>query len=104
MSGVHDLAGRSGFGPIEAEANEPVFHEEWERRVFALMVATVAGEEYNLDEFRYAIEQMERKEYLETSYYEHWLFAVERLLVEKGLISEADLRAARVKIEKEEGK
>ncbi|MGB1548576.1 MAG: hypothetical protein ACPHIA_08625 [Alphaproteobacteria bacterium] len=103
MSGVHDLAGRPGFGPIVREADEPVFHEEWERRMFAVMMATFASGEFNLDEFRYAIEQMAPKEYLESSYYEHWLFAVERLLVQKGLISEAELRAMRAKIEKGEG-
>ena len=102
MSGVHELAGRSGFGPIEREANEPVFHEEWERRVFALMMATFAAGEYNLDAFRHAIERMGREEYLKASYYEHWLFAVERLLVEKGCISEAELQGHTRKNRKEE--
>ncbi len=28
---IHDMGGMHGFGPVEAEPNEPVFHEDWER-------------------------------------------------------------------------
>ena len=34
MNGVHDLGGMHGFGPIEREENEPLFHAEWEARVW----------------------------------------------------------------------
>ncbi|MDE0479634.1 MAG: nitrile hydratase subunit beta, partial [Gammaproteobacteria bacterium] len=37
MRGGHDLGGRQGFGPVDPEPDEPVFHDEWEKRVFALM-------------------------------------------------------------------
>ena len=37
MNGAHDLGGMMGFGAIAPETDEPVFHEEWERRVFAMM-------------------------------------------------------------------
>ena len=30
---IHDMGGMHGFGPVEAEPNEPVFHETWEGRV-----------------------------------------------------------------------
>ena len=30
MDGVHDLGGMEGFGALPIEANEPVFHHEWE--------------------------------------------------------------------------
>ena len=36
MNGAHDMGGMHGFGPVVAERNEPVFHAEWEKRVFAL--------------------------------------------------------------------
>ena len=36
MNGVHDMGGMHGMGPIEPEPNEPVFHEPWEGRVYAL--------------------------------------------------------------------
>ena len=31
MNGAHDMGGMHGFGPVEPEADEPVFHAEWER-------------------------------------------------------------------------
>ena len=39
MNGVHDMGGMQGLGPIEPEPHEPVFHEPWEARVFALVRA-----------------------------------------------------------------
>ena len=30
MNGVHDMGGMDGFGKVEAEPNEPVFHAAWE--------------------------------------------------------------------------
>ena len=39
MDGVHDMGGMDGFGKIEVEKNEPVFHAEWEGRVLAMQRA-----------------------------------------------------------------
>ena len=39
MNGVHDMGGMHGMGPVEIEKNEPGFHTEWEKRVFALRLA-----------------------------------------------------------------
>ena len=101
MNGIHDLGGVHGLGPIEREKNEPVFHHDWERRVFGMMIATFAGGQFNVDEFRHAIERMNPAEYLQSSYYEHWLHAVETLLIEKGVIGRAELEARRKRIAKE---
>ncbi len=93
MNGIHDLGGMHGMGPVNAESDEPVFHAEWERRIFALMMA-IPGDVYNIDEFRHATERMEAAEYLSTSYYEHLLHCLETLMVEKGQIERAELEAA----------
>lgn len=93
MNGVHDLGGMHGFGPVEPEANEPVFHHAWEKTAFGMMVGTMAQGFYNVDEFRYGIELMDPVEYLGSSYYEHWLATIERNLVNKGLVSRAELEA-----------
>ncbi|MBT7183034.1 MAG: nitrile hydratase subunit beta, partial [Acidiferrobacteraceae bacterium] len=55
MSGGHDLGGLSGLGPIapEPESSEPVFHAEWEKRVFALTMASGFLRRWNLDESRH---------------------------------------------------
>jgi len=93
MNGVHDLGGMHGFGPINPEPDEPVFHHEWERRAFALTLAMGAYGAWNLDMSRYARERMEPAAYLRASYYERWLSGLERLLIEKGLLSEQEIEA-----------
>jgi nitrile hydratase beta subunit len=93
MNGVHDMGGLTDFGPVQQETNEPVFHEEWESRVLA-MVRLIIDHRYNWDEFRFAIERIEPTVYLSASYYERWLTALERYLVEKGVVQEGDLSTA----------
>jgi nitrile hydratase len=91
MNGVHDLGGMHGFGPVVIEPDEPVFHTEWERWTFALTLAMGAWRRWNLDMSRHAREQMPPAEYLATSYYEHWLWGLERLLERHGFLTPADL-------------
>ena len=87
MNGVHDLGGMTCFGPVTAEENEPVFHGDWERRVFAINVAA-GGALGSIDYRRHGIERMVPAEYLRSSYYEKWLARVEILALETGLITE----------------
>ncbi len=91
MNGAHDLGGMHGFGPIAPEANEPVFHADWERRVFGIEQAIAVKLSRNGDAFRHAVERMEPALYLSTSYYEHWLHAIETRLLETGLVTRAEL-------------
>ena len=101
MNGAHDLGGMHGLGPVAPEANEPVFHEEWERRMFGLFIATFAGGHFNIDQFRHAIERMNPAHYLDSPYYEHWLHSVETLLVEGNVITRQELEKRKAKIAKE---
>ncbi len=91
MNGVHDLGGMHGFGPVVREHNEPVFHSEWEKRVFGMTLTAMGRRVCNVDEFRRAIEHMPPADYLAASYYEKWLYALEALLVEKGVVTRAEL-------------
>jgi len=75
-----------GFGPVVREANEPVFHEDWERRVFAIFAA-LRSVLPPLDARRHAIERMPPARYLASSYYERWLFSIETLLAEAGIVT-----------------
>ena len=93
MNGIHDLGGMHGMGPVEIETDEPVFHSEWERRIFALTLASGYLGKWNLDMSRYAREQMPPAEYLATSYYEHWLWGLELLLSRFGLVKPEELQA-----------
>jgi len=93
VNGVHDMGGMHGFGPVVAEADEPVFHAEWERRAFALTLAAGFLGEWNIDMSRWAREQMPPARYLAASYYEHWLWGLEHLLVERGLLTREEIEA-----------
>src|SRR5690348_5771522 len=93
MNGVHDLGGMDGFGPVVRERNEPLFHAEWERRVFGLLLATMGQGIYNIDELRHSIERMSPAHYLGSSYYEHWLTGIDRLLAAKGTLSRAEIES-----------
>jgi nitrile hydratase subunit beta len=85
MDGVHDLGGMHGFGPILAEVDhQPVFGEPWEARVWA--VSRTVMQRSTIDRFRYLIEQMPPAAYLTSTYYARWLWAVERLAAEQGLL------------------
>ena len=91
MDGVHDLGGLVGFGSVEHEPMEPVFHEPWEGRVFGMMGAVSLAGYTSGPSFRHAIERMDGVHYLASSYYEHWLTGLATLLVERGVISASDL-------------
>ena len=93
MNGVHDMGGMDGFGSVMREANEPVFHAGWERRLFAMVNLAMRAAEVNIDEFRHAIERIPPGRYLASSYYERWLAALETLLVERGVITREELLA-----------
>ena len=92
MNGVHDMGGMDGFGAVAVEANEPVFHHAWERRVFGLVATLTARRRLGSgDAFRFAIERMAPSHYLAASYYERWLTAIATLLVERGLVTREEL-------------
>jgi len=94
MNGVHDMGGMHGFGLVEIKRDEPAFHAPWEGRVLALQART-RGRWYHLDEFRNAIERMPAARYLDASYYERWLTAMETLLVEKAVVTREELATGR---------
>ena len=91
MNGIHDMGGMHGFGRVEREDNEPVFHTKWEGRVMGISRACSVQRIFNIDEGRHAIERMPPADYLKSSYYERWLDRNVRLLVEKGVITREEL-------------
>ncbi len=93
MNGVHDMGGMDGFGAIEREPNEPVFHAPWEGRVLAMSRALGSLQEWNIDIGRYWIELLSPDAYLASSYYERWLARLENLLLARDLVIKAELAA-----------
>jgi nitrile hydratase len=93
MDGIHDLGGKEGYGPVEIEPDEPVFHEAWERRAARVVFASFMVGNFSGGEYRHAIERMEPAWYLTSPYYEHMLTGVSTCLVEKGVIDGSELDA-----------
>ncbi len=96
MNGVHDMGGMHGMGPIQEEKNEPAFHEPWEGRVFAMILAAAAWRKWNIDASRHARELLPPADYLRISYYEKWCAGLVGLLVESDLVTRAELESGKV--------
>jgi nitrile hydratase beta subunit len=93
VNGVHDMGGMHGFGLVIREEHEPLYHAEWEARVQAIMRFAIWNGAFNLDAFRYGIEQMDPAHYLRSTYYERWLATIEYNLIKKGIVSAEELDA-----------
>ena len=93
MNGVHYMGGMHGMGPIVEEKNEPVFHHEWEGRIFAMNRAMGAWRKWNLDASRHSKELIPPAEYLRMSYYERWVAGLVELIVQSGLMTRAEIES-----------
>ena len=90
-----DIGGRSGFGPVVPELEGAMFHATWEPRVHAVTVALGATGSWNLDMTRSARETL--PDYPNLTYYEVWLGGLEKLLIEKSLVTPDELTAGRAR-------
>jgi nitrile hydratase beta subunit len=97
MNGVHDMGGMDGFGKVEAEPNEPTFHEKWEGRVLAMVRAMGAAGAFNIDTSRFYRESLPPHIYLASSYYRKWLLGLEDNLLAKGFVTAPELAAGHAK-------
>jgi nitrile hydratase len=95
MNGIHDMGGMHGFGPVEPDPNEPVFHSAWEARTLAMNRAMGYARLWHIDESRATIENLPPDVYLCASYYEKWTRRLEQLLLDKGLVQADELAAGR---------
>lgn len=88
-----DLGGRPNAEAVRPEPEGEVFHAAWEPRALALTLAMGATGSWNIDTSRAARETL--PDYEQLSYYQIWLAALERLLVERGLVRSDELAAGR---------
>ncbi|MGH6819858.1 MAG: nitrile hydratase subunit beta [Methylocella sp.] len=95
MNGPQDMGGQTGFGPVVPEADEPVFHADWERRVLAFTVAMGATGSWSIDAARHAREKIPALKYWSSSYYEIWFEGLKHLLMERGLLTEGEIASGR---------
>ena len=93
VRGHHDMGG------LPAGKVEPVEHDydDWERRVDALMVLCVGltGKKslMTVDELRKNIESLPPETYDRTTYYEKWITSLTQTLIQRGVITTAELAA-----------
>jgi len=95
VNGAADLGGMMGFGPVIGEPENEYFHADWERRALALTLAVGAAGRWSIDAGRHARESLPPGEYLTSTYYAIWIKALERLLVDAGLVGADELAVHR---------
>ena len=95
MNGIHDMGGMHGMGPVQPEANEPVFHHPWEGRVYAMSRALGFWRKWNIDTGRFYIELIPPAEYLRMSYYEKWFTRNVALLIKTGVVTREEIETGK---------
>jgi hypothetical protein len=85
MQRHHDMGGLPA-GQIDFEEHP---HAPWEKRVAALFTVLARGAHpvMTVDEMRRAIEDLGAEEYDRLGYYERWIAAITRVLIERGLLT-----------------
>jgi nitrile hydratase subunit beta len=96
MNGGQDLGGMMGFNPVTPRPDDPVFHQEWERKAFALTLAVGALGEWNIDAARHAREAVPPSQYLSSTYFELWLNGLTKLIVSHGLAGADEIKAGQM--------
>ncbi len=85
-----------GFGPVKPEVNEPVFHENWERRVLGLTLAMDACGLWNIDILRHTRESFPAQIYWSVPYYDLRIEAHIKVMRARGMITEAETLAGQM--------
>jgi hypothetical protein len=89
----HDLGGASKF-MCEPVDTEPHGLTAFDREVDALRQALAAKKIGSVDELRRGIEAIPEADYLRMGYYQRWMRSITDNLMRRGIITEAELRAA----------
>jgi hypothetical protein len=89
----HDLGGVSKF-MCDAVDTEPHALTEFDKEVDAIRQILGMKGVMTVDELRRGIEAIPEADYLRLSYYRRWIRSITATLIRKGVISEAELRAA----------
>jgi hypothetical protein len=87
---VHDRGGQPTDMPIDLGEHELA---DWELLTDALVGVLGRRGLMNVDELRRGIESMPPDEYERASYYERWLYSLEAVLTEKGVLAPGELDA-----------
>ena len=93
-----DIAVMDSACALPRRSGELVFHDDWERRAFAMAVALCEQGRYDWDTFReHLIAEIAASEASgggsapgAPGYYEHWLAALEQVLAKTGILPAAE--------------
>ncbi len=100
MDTVADMGGMQNFGSVAlTPPDDPPFHEEWERRAFAMALLSMRLSGTNLNAFRHALDRQHPIDYFAFGYYGRWLKMAENLLTDSSIIAPGavDARARRLR-------
>jgi nitrile hydratase subunit beta len=95
MDGIHDLGGRQGFGPVDVDEPEEVFHEAWEGRVWGIVKAMRRLPDWNIDWFRHCRELIDPVDYLTRPYFDQWAQTYAAMLVNSGVATVEEVASGR---------
>jgi len=84
----HDVGGESVLEPLEVIDNQLSY---WEKSIHALLVCLSKSNYITTDELRRGVEGLEEQSYLNWGYYDRWAAAMTRILLERGVITEAEI-------------
>ena len=87
MRSHHDMGGLPA-GEVDRSEHD---YAEWERRVDAVAVLLGRKRRLTVDERRRAIETLTPQAYDALSYYERWVVALGQTMIQRGLITSAEL-------------
>ncbi len=93
MNSIHDMGGMHGFGRVEIEADEPVFHEPWEGRVYAMQRALGNLRLWTIDLSRASQEALPPDIYVRATYYQRWLLGLEHRALGHNLVGPDEIEA-----------
>ena len=88
MTAIYDRGGWPDAGPIDPSEHA---HADWEKRTHALMRLLAGRRIATIDELRRSSASMTREEYESAGYYERILGSIERILIEKGVITREEV-------------
>ena len=96
MRSHHDMGGLPA-GKVDRSEHD---YADWERRVDAIAVLLGRKRRLTVDERRRAIETLTPQAYDALSYYERWVVALGQTMVQRGIVTSAELARKMLEVEK----
>ena len=95
MRSHHDMGGEPA-GKVDRSEHD---YADWERRVDAMGVVLSGKKLLTVDQRRRAIETLTPEAYDSLSYYERWVIALGQTLIQRGIVTSAELARKMLEVE-----